>query len=52
MAIPSTHVSLLRELEDGPATSEAWAEFHARYRDVILRWCPQPRRAAQTAPRT
>jgi RNA polymerase sigma-70 factor (ECF subfamily) len=38
MAIPSTHISLLRELE-GASRSEAWAAFHARYRDVILRWC-------------
>src|SRR5262249_31385308 len=40
MAIPSTHVSLLRELEEGGASQgEAWAAFHARYREVILRWC-------------
>src|SRR5215470_12991345 len=39
MAIPSTHISLLRELEGGAGHREAWAEFHTRYRDVILRWC-------------
>jgi RNA polymerase sigma factor (sigma-70 family) len=39
MAIPSTHISLLRQLEEGAGQSEAWAVFHARYRDVILRWC-------------
>lgn len=38
MALPSTHISLLRQLE-GDGQSEAWAVFHARYRDVILRWC-------------
>src|SRR6476620_468208 len=39
MAIPSTHVSLLRQIEAGTGQGEAWAAFHARYRDVILRWC-------------
>ena len=39
MAIPSTHISLLRQLEGGASQSEAWMAFHARYRDVILRWC-------------
>lgn len=38
MAIPSTHISLLDAL-GAAGGGEAWAVFHARYREVILRWC-------------
>jgi RNA polymerase sigma-70 factor (ECF subfamily) len=39
MAIPSTHVSLLRALGEEGRRDDAWAVFQACYRDVILGWC-------------
>ena len=39
MMIPSTHASLLFALQRADHREEAWAGFHARYRDVILGWC-------------
>lgn len=39
MAIPSTHISLLRALGEEGRREDAWAVFQACYRDVILGWC-------------
>jgi RNA polymerase sigma-70 factor (ECF subfamily) len=39
MMLPSTHASLLFALQRADHREEAWAGFHARYRDVILGWC-------------
>ena len=39
VSIPSTHISLLCDLRADGRRDEAWAVFHARYRDVILGWC-------------
>jgi RNA polymerase sigma-70 factor (ECF subfamily) len=38
VAIPSTHISLLCEL-DKSGRDESWTEFHTRYRGVIFGWC-------------
>jgi len=37
--IPSTHISLLCNLNEDSRRDETWAVFHARYRGVILGWC-------------
>jgi RNA polymerase sigma-70 factor (ECF subfamily) len=39
LAIPSTHISLLCDLREDGRREQAWAVFHARYRDVIHGWC-------------
>jgi RNA polymerase sigma-70 factor (ECF subfamily) len=39
MPIPSTHSSLLCDLQGGGRRDEAWAVFQARYRGVLLGWC-------------
>jgi RNA polymerase sigma-70 factor (ECF subfamily) len=39
MTMPSTHILLLRSLGEEGRREEAWAEFQARYREVILGWC-------------
>src|SRR5262249_32668101 len=33
------HASLLLAMQEDDNRDEAWAAFHARYRDVILGWC-------------
>jgi RNA polymerase sigma-70 factor (ECF subfamily) len=38
MAIPSTHLSLLRALGEEGRREDAWAVFQAGYREVILGW--------------
>jgi RNA polymerase sigma-70 factor (ECF subfamily) len=47
--IPSTHVSLLCDLRRDSRRDEAWAAFHARYRDVIFGWCLRRGLAADAA---
>jgi len=37
--IPSTHISLLCDVQAAGRRDEAWAVFQARYRGVILGWC-------------
>jgi RNA polymerase sigma-70 factor (ECF subfamily) len=37
--IPSTHVSLLCDLQEGGPQDRAWTVFQARYRGVIFSWC-------------
>jgi RNA polymerase sigma-70 factor (ECF subfamily) len=37
--MPSTHVSLLCDLQRDGRRDEAWTAFDARYRGVILAWC-------------
>ena len=39
MDIPTTHLSLLRALQEDGRRDETWAAFHAQYRGVILGWC-------------
>jgi DNA-directed RNA polymerase specialized sigma24 family protein len=39
MTIPSTHLSLLRALDEEGRREDAWAVFQVCYRDVILGWC-------------
>lgn len=39
MPIPSTHVSLLCDLQEGDSGHRAWTVFQARYRGVIFGWC-------------
>jgi RNA polymerase sigma-70 factor (ECF subfamily) len=36
---PSTHVSLLCDMNEGERREEAWAAFQARYHGVIRGWC-------------
>lgn len=36
--LPSTHLSLLSRLRDG-SDQQAWSDFEARYRELVLRFC-------------
>jgi hypothetical protein len=38
--IPSTDISLLCDVKADDRRDEAWTVFQARYRGVILGWCP------------
>lgn len=39
MSIPSTHFSLLRDIQTDGRQEDAWTAFHSRYHGVILNWC-------------
>jgi DNA-directed RNA polymerase specialized sigma24 family protein len=39
MDLPSTHASLFVPLQRTDPRPEAWEAVHARYQEVILRWC-------------
>jgi RNA polymerase sigma-70 factor (ECF subfamily) len=49
VAFPSTHASLLCDLQMGGSGDQAWTVFQDRYRGVILGWCLRRGLASDTA---